>query len=115
MTKGDKIKLIKPMGAFTNVGEICEVIDVSEDGLISFKFGGVHLGYMSRDELHKYFEKVVEEKMTITELYKWAIKNGVEDYELYASTYDEEGGLVWTGELKMHDIYVDKNKKRVEL
>ena len=62
MIKGDKIKLIKPMGAFTNIGEICEVIDVNEGGVISFKFGnGLHLGCMSYDEFLKYFE-MVEEK-----------------------------------------------------
>lgn len=61
MIKGDKIKLVKPMGAFTNVGEICEVIDVAEGGVISFKFGnGRHLGCMSYDEYLKYFEPVIE-------------------------------------------------------
>lgn len=62
MIKGDRIKLVKPMGAFTNVGEICEVVDVNEGGVISFKFGnGLHLGCMSYDEFLKYFE-MVEEK-----------------------------------------------------
>ncbi|WP_395546828.1 MULTISPECIES: hypothetical protein [unclassified Lacrimispora] len=55
MIKGDKIKLVKPMGAFTNVGEVCEVTDVAEGGVISFRFGGVHLGCMSYDEYEKYF------------------------------------------------------------
>lgn len=32
MTKGDHIKLIKPMGAFTSVGEICEVINKYNTG-----------------------------------------------------------------------------------
>lgn len=58
MIKGDKIRLVKSMGAFTDVGEICEVIGVAEGGVISFKFGGVHLGCMSYDEYKKYFEKV---------------------------------------------------------
>ena len=58
MIKGDRIKLVKAMGAFTNVGEVCEVTDVAEGGVISFKFGGVHLGCMSYDEYKKYFEKV---------------------------------------------------------
>lgn len=56
--KGDKIKLVKPMGAFTNIGEICTVTDVTVDNIISFKFGtnGMHLGCMSLDEANKYFE-----------------------------------------------------------
>ena len=63
MIKGDKIKLIKPMGVFTNIGEICEVVDVGEGGVISFKFGnGLHLGCMSYNEFQKYFELVKEEQ-----------------------------------------------------
>lgn len=58
MIKGDKIRLVKPMGAFTNVGEVCEVTDIAEGGVISFRFGGYHLGCMSYDEYSKYFEKV---------------------------------------------------------
>lgn len=60
MIKGDKIKLVKPMGAFTNVGEMCEVTDIRGDGSIWFRFGGVHLGCMSYDEYEKYFEPVKE-------------------------------------------------------
>lgn len=60
MIKGDKIKLVKSMGVFTNVGEVCEVTDIREDGSIWFRFGGVHLGCMSYDEYEKYFEPVKE-------------------------------------------------------
>lgn len=60
---GDKIRLIKAMGAFTNVGEECEVIKVKPNGEISFRFGGCHLGEMSSDEADKYFEKVVTTKV----------------------------------------------------
>ena len=58
MIKGDRIKLVKKMGAFDNIGEICEVTDIQEGGVICFKFGGCHLGCMSYDEYEKYFEKV---------------------------------------------------------
>lgn len=71
INKGEKIKLVKPMGVFTNVGEICDVIDVTEEGVICFKFGEVHMGCMSADEFEKYFEKYEEPKMakvnTVTE------------------------------------------------
>ena len=68
MIKGDKIKLSAPMGVFTNVGEICEVVNVSDDGVISFKFGknGMHLGCMSYNEFEKYFELIQESK------HKWS-------------------------------------------
>lgn len=62
MTKENRIRLVKPMGAFTNIGEVCDIVDISEDGIISFKFGeGTHLGCMSYDEYEKYFELVEEE------------------------------------------------------
>lgn len=64
MIKGDKIKLIRQMGMFNNIGEICEVINVDENGVISFRFGknGMHLGCMSYNEFEKYFELVQETK-----------------------------------------------------
>lgn len=61
ITKGNEIRLIKSMGVFDNIGEVCEVTDVSEDGVISFKFGGCHLGCMSYNEFEKYFELVEKE------------------------------------------------------
>ena len=64
MIKGDIIRLVRQMGAFTNVGEICEVVDVTQEGVISFKFGnGMHLGCMSYDEFAKYFELVEKEEI----------------------------------------------------
>lgn len=67
ITKGNEIRLIKPMGVFDNIGEVCEVTDVSEDGVISFKFGGYHLGCMSYNEFEKYFE-LVEKEVTEEEI-----------------------------------------------
>lgn len=58
MIKGDRIKLVRKMGVFDNIGEICEVTDIQEGGVICFKFGDCHLGCMSYGEYEKYFEKV---------------------------------------------------------
>lgn len=76
MIKGDRIKLIKSMGEFTNVGEICEVVKVDEDGVISFRFGrnGAHLGCMSYNEFEKYFELVKKEEPKKHKWSKWAQK-----------------------------------------
>lgn len=61
MIVGDKIRLKKQMGVFDNIGEICEVKEIYEGGVICFSFGeGKHLGCMSYDECEKYFEKIVE-------------------------------------------------------
>lgn len=62
LVKGDKIVLKEKMGMFDNIGEVCEVVNVSDDGVISFRFGGVHMGCMSIDEFEKYFEKYEEPK-----------------------------------------------------
>lgn len=65
MIKGDRIRLKAKMGVFDNIGEVCEVTDISDGGVIYFKFGnGRHLGCMSFDEYEKYFELVEEEKRT---------------------------------------------------
>lgn len=69
MIKGDRIKLVKPMGVFTNIGEVCEVVEISSSGVISFRFGEYHLGCMSYDEFEKYFELI--EKVEKPKL-KWS-------------------------------------------
>jgi hypothetical protein len=88
LSKGDKIKLVAPMGLFKNIGEICEVIDVASDGLIWFSFGeGMHMGCMSSDEFEKYFEKYEEPKreaaniMVNADYVDWAIENSEIDVD----------------------------------
>lgn len=81
MIKGDRIKLVKPMGVFTNIGEICEVVDVAEGGVISFRFGGCHLGCMSYDEYLKYFESVIIEEKKPRVWTEWK-SFGFEYYDL---------------------------------
>lgn len=89
MIKGDKIKLVRKMGVFDNIGEICEVTDIQEGGVICFKFGGCHLGCMSYDEYEKYFEKVETPVKRIWS--KWSVMynnrlidiNGKERYFIY--------------------------------
>lgn len=96
IVKGNEIRLVKPMGVFDNIGEICEVTDVSEDGVISFRFGGLHLGCMSYNEFEKYFElvereEVIEEDTTdeeenqeLRDLFEWCKTN---DKPFYPSIY----------------------------
>jgi len=81
LRKGSKIKLVKKMGVFDNIGEVCEVVNVEEDGTIFFKFGeGMHMGVMSADEFEKYFVEYEEVKTpkrnTVTEEDIEAIMNG---------------------------------------
>jgi hypothetical protein len=80
LVKGDKIKLVKAMGCFDNIGEVCEVVNISEDAAISFKFGEMHLGCMSYNEFKKYFEKVENAKHEWT---KWTrLERRVEYYNI---------------------------------
>lgn len=97
MIKGDKIRLIAPMGMFDNIGEICEVINVDENGVISFKFGknGMHLGCMSYNEFEKYFELIQNTKHEWSEWKSSTL--------LYHNTY----GVYGSGKI----FYRDNGKK----
>jgi len=55
MMKGDKIKLKKGIGTLRHIGAICEVTDVSEDGIISFRYKNKYEGYISEDVFMDYF------------------------------------------------------------
>lgn len=94
LNKGDKIELVAPMGLFTNIGEICEVMDIGGDGLIWFKFGnGMHMGCMSPDEFDKYFKKYEEPEETLAvdgEYVDWAIENS----EINVSTMHDKCTIV---------------------
>ena len=37
--------------------------------------------------------------MTVKELFDWAVKNAVEDYEIAVQTEDRDDGLIWTNDL----------------
>lgn len=109
ITKGNEIRLIKPMGVFDNIGEVCEVTDVSEDGVISFKFGGHHLGCMSYNEFEKYFELVkkevpeeesdedadsMSENKEVYELIEWCKENDKPFYpKLYLNVLEKRNSI----------------------
>ena len=97
ITTKDKIKLKKPMGVFTNVGEICDVVGISDEGVISFKFEPGHVGCMSYDELDKYFEVIPG-------------KAGWSEWIRYAVTYCDNYGVKFTC-----PVYYRHNNKRVEM
>lgn len=110
MIKGDKIKLVKPMGAFTNVGEVCEVTDIREDGSIWFRFGGVHLGCMSYDEYEKYFESVKEKVKREWSEWKCLSYDFNFDYHIADDTLHFRDSI---GDLG--DIWYRDNGKRVQV
>lgn len=96
LIKGDKIQLVRPMGVFDNIGEVCEVVNISEEAVISFRFGGRHLGCMSYNEFKKYFEKVIIVKHDWTDWKKTEVGyyNIDNDMAYAAIEYRENGSKV---------------------
>lgn len=60
---GDKLIVVKKVAPFLNEGDIVEVTNVADDGIISFKFGDglMHMGVMNTTECENHFEKMAEE------------------------------------------------------
>lgn len=67
---GDKIKLKKEMGPLTDIGIICTVKEIDSRGNIIFSNKNLLglLGYMTEDELDKYFEIVKLEELNNNDL-----------------------------------------------
>lgn len=59
---GDKIKLIKKMGPLTEIGTVCTISSVDDEGIkfSSPTFSGY--GCMTEDELNTYFEIVKDDE-----------------------------------------------------
>ncbi len=94
LVKGDKIKLVRPMGIMNNIGEVCEVIDVDENcGSIAFLFGeGMHYGCMSFDEYAKYFVKVedTDNDNTTSDNTEKEKEIDMDDFKLYLEHEDKD-------------------------
>lgn len=81
LIKGDKIKLIKTIGNFDKVGDIFEIIGVSELGTVTIA-SSYGTGIMSYDEFEKYFEKVEKESLVWSE-WKRHINDPNYDYKTF--------------------------------
>lgn len=105
MIKGDRIKLKRKMGMFTNIGEVCEVTDISDDGTICFKCS-LGFGCMSYNEYEKYFDPVIEEIPTPKVWSEW------ESYDVFFTDFNESKELVhceWRTNNKSIQIRVKDN------
>ncbi len=74
LTNGDKLIVIKKVANFLDEGDIVEIVDVGENGMISFAFGEgfMHKGIMNMSECEEHFKKFEDitakiEAPTITE------------------------------------------------
>lgn len=69
---GDKMIVTKKVASFLDEGDIITIVDVADNGMISFAFGEgfMHKGIMNATECEEHFEKFIEKKAeapTITE------------------------------------------------
>lgn len=69
---GDKMIVTKKVASFLDEGDIITIVDVADNGMISFAFGKgfMHKGIMNATECEEHFEKFIEKKAeapTITE------------------------------------------------
>lgn len=93
LNNGDKLVVTKKVASFLNEGDVVEVVNVTDDGIISFAFGEglVHMGVMNAAECEAHFEKVEEEEKVeipaITEEYILEILND-SDFEIF-TTFDK--------------------------
>ena len=71
LVNGDKLVVTKKVNGFLEEGDIVKVINVNENGMISFAFGEsyMHKGLMNTKEYEEHFKKYEEPKAypTVTE------------------------------------------------
>ena len=110
---GDKIKLKKEIGPLTDIGTICTVKEIDSHGNIIFLNKNLPgtLGYMTEDELDKYFEIMKLEELNSNDL-----NDTIEDLKAYLKECEEivakrekEQNKVRLGELEVGDIFTLEN------
>lgn len=105
MVVGDKIKLVKPFGTLTEVGEVCEVANILSTGEIYFRHNkGV--GIMSYGKFEEFFELVSTDNKVEKKKHEWT-KWQQTDASFYNPVTDifEVIGLEWRTD----------NKKRAQV
>jgi hypothetical protein len=92
ISNGDKLVVTKTVAHFLKEGDVVEVTNVADDGVISFAFGDgfMHMGVMSSDECESHFEKVKEEKADIPAITEEYIAEIMENSEFETfTTFDK--------------------------
>lgn len=110
---GDKIKLKKEMGPLTDIGTICTVKEIDSHGNIIFLSKNLSgtLGYMTEDELDKYFEIVKLEELNNNDLNDTIedLKVRLKECEEIVAKRKKEQNKVRLGDLEVGDIFILKN------
>ena len=117
MIKGDRIKLVKKMGAFDNIGEICEVTDIQEGGVIYFQL----VAYVSDSNKRCKLFTMVEGEQTeyyssqiglfdvgmIGEDGRVIVKRGRKNLDKNVSPFFKRGDKVWVKLATLDDASYD--------
>lgn len=110
---GDKIKLKKEMGPLTDIGTICTIKEIDSHGNIIFLNKNLPgtLGYMTEDELDKYFEIVKLEELNNNDLYDTIedLKARLKECEEIVTKREKEQNKVRLGDLEVGDIFTVAN------
>ena len=110
---GDKIKLKKEMGLLTDIGTICTVKEIDSYGNIIFSSKNLPgtLGYMTEDELDKYFEIVKLEELNNNDLNDTIedLKARLKECEDIVAKRKKEQNKVHLGDLEVGDIFTVGN------
>ena len=109
----DKIKLKKEMGPLTDIGTICTVKEIDSHGNIIFSNKNLlgMLGYMTEDELDKYFEIVKLEKLNNNDLNDTIedLKVRLKECEEIVAKRKKEQNKVRLGDLEVGEIFTLEN------
>lgn len=110
---GDKIKLEKGMGPLTDIGTICTIKEIDSYGNIIFSNKNLPgtLGYMTEDELEKYFEIMKLEELNNNDLNATIedLKARLKECEEIAAKRKKEHNKVRLGDLEVGDIFIVEN------
>lgn len=110
---GDKIKLKKEMGPLTDIGTICTIKEIDSRGNIIFLNKNLPgtLGYMTEDELDKYFEIVKLEELNNNDLNDTIedLKVRLKECEEIVAKRKKEQNKVRLGDLEVGDIFTVEN------
>lgn len=110
---GDKIKLKKEMGPLTDIGTICTIKEIDSYGNIIFSYKNLLgiLGYMSEDELDKYFKIMKLEELNNNDLNDTIedLKVRLKECEEIVTKRKKEQNKVRLGELEVGDIFTVEN------
>lgn len=96
LNNGDKLIVTKKVAPFLNKGDIVEVANVTDDGIISFAFGDgfMHMGVMNTAECESHFEQIVDEEAEAPAVTEELVREIMENSEFEIQTVFDKCTIV---------------------